>query len=212
MITIKGKVREVKVYGEKLELTRLIKTSMCEPKIIINDTVENIGYDKAPLMVLYHINIGYPVLSPFSRLLESEANVMPGNEVAKKGFKEYFKFSEPISGFKEQAYFHDIVADEDGNSNIALVNEDFNNKQGIGVWLKYSKDTLPILAQWKQMGLGEYVCGIEPATSLVKGRKVEREEGTLKFIDPGEKVDFKIELEILTSNKDIKDFKERFCK
>jgi len=59
--------------------------------------------------------------------------------------------SEPTASFKEQAYFHDIEADEDGNASIALVNEDFNNKQGIGIWLKYSKKTLPILAQWKQM-------------------------------------------------------------
>ncbi|MBC7334516.1 MAG: DUF4432 family protein, partial [Actinobacteria bacterium] len=71
--------------------------------------------------------------------------------------------------------------------------------------------TLPHLIQWKQMGEGEYVCGLEPANSLVRGRKIERQEGNLKFIKPGEKVNFKVEINILTSNKEIRSFESKYC-
>lgn len=209
---IQGKVREARVFGDKLELSRKITTWMDEPKIIIEDTVENIGYNKSPLMVLYHVNIGYPVVDNGAELLEAKTKVIPrDDEEAKKGFDDYNKFSEPIRGFKEQCYFHDIEADEDGNSNIAIVNKDFNDGEGIGAWMKFNKDNLPMLTQWKQMGMGEYVCRIEPCNSPVGGRAAEREKGTLKFIKPGEKVSFKLEFNILKSNEDINKFKKNFC-
>ena len=58
---VKGKVREARVYGDKLELERKITTWMDQPKVILEDVVENIGSQTSPLMVLYHVNIGYPV-------------------------------------------------------------------------------------------------------------------------------------------------------
>jgi hypothetical protein len=208
---VQGKIREAKVFGDKLELTRKITTWMDTPKVVVEDSIENIGSEKSPIMMLYHVNIGYPVLDGTSSLLESKAEVTPRDGEAKKGFDKFSKFSEPICGFKEQCYFHDIKADKDGNSNVAIVNPDFNNGEGIGIWLKFNKDNLPYLVQWKQMGMGEYVCGIEPVNSLVRGRKIEREKGTLRFIEPGEKINYRLEFNILTSNKDIEIFKNKYC-
>jgi hypothetical protein len=206
-----GKVREARVFGDKLQLERKITTWMDTPRVVLEDTVENIGHNRSPLMILYHVNIGYPVVDNGAELLEAKAKVIPRDGEAKKGFDDYNKFSEPIKGFKEQCYFHDIEADEDGNSNIAIVNRDFNNGKGIGIWMKFNKDNLPMLTQWKQMGMGEYVCGIEPCNSPVGGRKAERESGNLKFIEPGEKVSFRLEFNILKSNEDIDKFKKNFC-
>jgi hypothetical protein len=106
--------------------------------------------------------------------------------------------------------FHDIAADEEGYSNIAIVNEKFLNNQGIGLWLRFKKDNLPYLTQWKQMGMGEYVCGIEPCNNLGQGRKAEREEKRLRSIEPGEKVEFKLICTVLKSNKEICDFKKKY--
>jgi len=169
-----GKVREADVFGDKLELTRKITTWMDSTRIIVEDCVENIGNSTSPIMLLYHVNIGYPIIDSCSKLLESKAFVTPRDEEAEKGLNSFNNFSEPVKGFKEQVYFHDIEADEDGNANIALVNEEFNNGKGIGIWLKYNKNNLPYLIQWKQMGIGEYVCGIEPANSYPRGRAIEK--------------------------------------
>lgn len=212
LLEISGTVREAKVFGSKLELKRKITAFFSTPKILVEDSVENIGFNKSPVMLLYHINIGYPVLDKTSKLLESKAKVTPRDEEARKGFNKFNDFSDPIKSFNEQVYFHDIEADKDGNANVAIVNEDFDNGKGIGIWLKFNKKNLPYLIQWKQMGEGEYVCGIEPSNSLVRGRAVERKEGTLKFIEPGEVIKYRLEFNILTSQKDIDNFKNIFCK
>ena len=60
------------------------------------------------------------------------------------------------------------------------------------------------------MGEGEYVCGIEPANSLVRGRNIERQKKTLKFIKPGEKISYRLEFNILESKKDIDIFRKNF--
>lgn len=209
---VQGKVREARVFGEKLELARKITTWMDEPQITVEDTVTNIGSETSPLMILYHVNIGFPVLDEGSELLEAKAKVEPRDDEAKKGGSDFNKFSAPVKGYKEKVYLHDISADPEGYSNVAIVNERFDNNKGIGIWMRFKKDTLPFMTQWKQMGIGEYVCGIEPCNCSVGGRKAERENGTLKFLEPGESIDFRLEFNVLTSNKDIESFRKRFVK
>ena len=34
-----------------------------ENEIIIKDKVKNIGFDETPYMILYHMNMGYPLLT-----------------------------------------------------------------------------------------------------------------------------------------------------
>ena len=204
VMKVEGTVREAKVFGDKLQLERKITTWADQPKVIIEDTIENIGHQNTPLLLLYHINIGFPIIDKGSRLLEAKANVIPRDEIANDGFDHFNSFSEPIRGYTEKVYFHDIEADVEGNSNIAIVNDNFNNGQGIGIWLKFNKDQLPFLAQWKQMGMGEYVCGIEPCTSKFGPRKITDKTGNLKFVKPGEKVTFNLELNVLSSVDEIK--------
>jgi len=210
IIEIAGRVREAKVFGDKLELERKITAYFSKPKIIIEDRVENLGFSRVPLMILYHVNIGYPVVDSNSKLVESEASVTPRDDEAKKGFTKFNTFSDPVSNFKEQVYLHDIKADSDGNCNVAIINEEFNNKKGIGIWLKYNKESLPYLIQWKQMGEGDYVCGIEPANCLVSGRAEERKKGNLRFIDPGEVISYRLEINVLEGRDSIESLKNTF--
>lgn len=203
VMEISGKVRETKVFGDKLELSRKITTYMSTPKIIVEDSVENIGFSDSPIMILYHINIGYPLLDKASKLIEGKANIIPRDSLAKKDFGKLNEFSEPENNYKERVYFHDIEADKFGNSNIGVINSDFNNGEGIGLSLSFNKDNLPYFVQWKQIGEGEYVCGIEPANSYSRGRSVERDDGRLVTIKSGEIKKYRLEFNVLRSNKEI---------
>ena len=155
-------------------------------------------------------NCWYPVVDEKAVLLEPRANVSSRDGEAEKGIENFASFEKPEKGFSEQVYFHDIEADGDGNGNIAIVNEAFSNGNGIGIWLKYNKDNLPYLIQWKQMGMGEYVCGIEPGNSYPRGRSIEKKEGTFRYIEPGQKVNFWLEFNILKSAEDIENFKKAY--
>jgi len=212
VMIVRGRVREVKVLGDKLQLSRKITTWMGKLKVVVEDEIENIGSRTTPLMVLYHVNIGYPLLDKQSELILPSSRVIPRDKEAKKGIRKYSHFTNPVPNFKQQVFFHEIEADEEGNANVALINETLNEKKGLGLWLKYNKDTLPYLIQCKQMGGGEYFCAIEPANSFVRGRKIERKDNNLKFIKPGEKVKNKLEFILLTSNSEINEFRNKYSK
>ena len=55
-----------------------------------------------------------------------------------------------------------------------------------------SYDHTPVLVEWKMMGEGMYVVGVEPANCRVEGRVKERERGTLEMLDPLEKRNYRI--------------------
>ncbi|MHB1274693.1 MAG: aldose 1-epimerase family protein [Candidatus Humimicrobiaceae bacterium] len=212
IIEVCGKIRQSRVFGEKLEITRKISCSFTKPEFLIEDLIENLGFEKTPLMLLYHINIGYPLLDKDSRLIEPQSEVLPKDAEAKKGLNDFDKFNTPVHGFKEQVFIHDIKADSNGKSSIALINESFNNGNGLGLSLSFNKDNLNYLIEWKQMGEGEYVCGLEPSNCGVLGRAEERKAGRLQFIEPGEVKKYKLEFKILESNKEIAQLKKKFGK
>ena len=56
---------------------------------------------------------------------------------------------------------------------------------------------LPHLFQWKMMGEGAYVLGIEPANSSgINGRAAARQSGDLAYLAPGQSVTYDIAFEI----------------
>lgn len=206
-IEVQGLVRESSVFGYNLELKRKISMKMGEDKLFIDDTVKNIGFKNSPHMIIYHINVGFPVLDKDSVLVEPESKVIPFDENARKGLKNYSTFSEPVRGYKENVFLHDIKADKSGFANTAIINEKFAGT-GIGFYIRFNKNNLPYLNEWKMMGQGEYVVGIEPANCNVHGRAIERKEGRLKFLKPDEEVQYHIEMGILKSKKDIAKYRK----
>ncbi|MCL5073108.1 MAG: aldose 1-epimerase family protein [Actinobacteria bacterium] len=210
IISIRGKARDAVFKGNKLELSRKITACMFNPKIIIEDSIINLGYKISPLMILYHINIGYPLLDSTSNLLFKKLKTIPLDENSAKEAAGCHEFDDPVIDFNDEVFFHDLFADKDGNANIAIVNQAFNNNEGLGLSIKFNKDNLPYLTQWKHLEKGEYVCGIEPCNSYVRGRATERKEKNLQFIGPGEQKNFRLEFNILKSNNDINMFKNTY--
>lgn len=192
-LSVKGEVKQCKFFFENLRLERCIKTVMGSNEITIENSVENCGFKASPLMLLYHINLGYPLVSADSELIAEKHEVTPRDDEAASGLDSWSKFQEPTQGYKEQCFYHDLPEDENGFASMRLV----NSALGMGLKVSFRKKELPNLIQWKQMGQGEYVTGLEPANCRPEGQSKERESGTLKEIQPGEivKTAVKISLE-----------------
>ena len=73
---------------------------------------------------------------------------------------------------------------------IKLVNPELK----LALKVSYSRASLPYLSEWKQMGQGEYVLGIEPGNCVPEGQVRNAEKGVLKTIAPGEKIRHKVVL------------------
>jgi galactose mutarotase-like enzyme len=203
---ITGQLRQARVFGEVLVLRRRISARMGESRLFIEDTVTNEGYQATPLMLLYHVNFGFPVLSEHSQLLAASARVQPRTEVAAAGLADYTRFQPPTPGYEEQVFYHTLKVDADGYAQAALVNRQFRNGQGLGGYVRFRAAELPWLVQWKMMGQTHYVCGLEPATNWADGRSRERAEGRLILLEPGENRHYKVEIGALTSAAEIDAF------
>jgi hypothetical protein len=149
-------------------------------------------------MVLYHINAGFPVLDKNSQLyLESE--VIPRDEDAQRGVDVAKQGAQPTPEFREQVHQHIVKPDADGWGTAALVNPEFNSGQGIGLKVRYHAAELPYFWQWRMVGEGTYVMGLEPANCHVMGRGEERRQGRLPFLEAGEKRTHQLELSVVTT-------------
>ncbi len=205
-LSISGLLRESAVYGENLVLKRRIHTRLGESRLWIHDLVENEGFERAPFMILYHINGGFPVVAEGSRLISPSLEIIPRDKEARKGKEDYDKFSASLPEFKEKVYYHNMKHDDSGMVHCALINENLEGG-GFGFYITYKKKQLPQFIECKVMKEGTYVVGIEPSNCLVEGRDKERERGTLKSLEPGEKKEFELEIGVLSGKDAINKFK-----
>jgi len=202
VLKAEGEMRETKIFGPNIVLRRTISSNAGDRCLFIHDEVENEGFRTSPHMILYHINIGFPVVDAGSRLLIAGDKVTARDAEAEKGILEYDAFPKPQPGYEEQVFYHEVKSDDKGLTTVAIVNPEAAENR-LGVYVRYDTGQLPRLTQWKMMGQGEYVAGIEPANCRVEGRKKEREMGTLQFLQPGEKRVYDVEIGVLEGEDEI---------
>jgi len=203
---LEGEVKEAKVFEPNIALRRRIEAKLGKKHLAIHDKVTNEGWDIQPLMILYHINIGFPIVDNGSSLISTSRLYVPRDEEAKSDAERFDRFHHPKSGYKEKVYFHDMLTDAEGYAYSAIVNEKLLD--GIAVYVKYRRSELPRFIEWKMMGEGTYVVGMEPANGLVVGRDKERKWGTLQYLKPQETREFHIEIGVLVG-EEVQKFKEK---
>ena len=204
-VVIAGKVRESRLFGADLILSRNIESPLGQNKIRITDRVRNAGFEPQPLMFLYHVNLGYPLLQENSELIAPVKSVVPRDAAAQPGLSAHLRMEPPRKGYAEQVFYLDLAADADGMTSVALVNMEL----GFGVYERFNLRQLPRFIQWKQMGEGFYVLGLEPGNCYVEGRAKERQRGTLQSIEPGETREFSLEIGVLEGKEEIEAFRAK---
>ena len=194
-VWVEGTLREGVVFGPQLSLRRKLTMQVDEPRFWIEDCLTNESYHSAPLMLLQHFNLGFPLLDETARLeLPSGSTVTPRDAIAAQGAADWSSFQTPQAGYQEQVFYHDLPADENGWVRVDLRNASFGGGKGVGVYWKYRKSDYPILVEWKMMAEGLYVLGVEPSNCHVEGRSSERARGTLEWLKPHESKTFLMEV------------------
>ncbi|MBS7611375.1 aldose 1-epimerase family protein [Candidatus Bathyarchaeota archaeon] len=207
IMVVEGSCREARVFGSNLVLKRKIESKLGSKTVLIEDLVVNEGWGAQPLMILYHFNFGFPLVDENAYLISTSKLYVPRDRDAEEEAEKYDRFQHPTGGFREKVYFHDMAVDDDGYVYAAIVNEKLMD--GLGVYVKYRKRELNRFIEWKMMGEGTYVVGLEPANCLVLGRDRERKWSTLQFIQPGEERKFTVEFNVLTGLEEVGKFLEK---
>ena len=202
MLYAEGEVLQAAVFGEQLLLRRRIEARVGESRLLIRDEVVNVGHDRTPHMLLYHVNAGWPVVDEGSELLVPATVVEPRGDHAVEG---YDVIEAPQSGFVEQVFEHEVAAEADGRVPVGVV----NRRLGLGTYEVFRRDQLPHHFVWRMLGEGTYVVGIEPCTNRVAGRLDARARGELIELEAGESRSYELELGALVGAAAIDEFTAR---
>lgn len=202
-VVIKGKVRDAVIFGDKMCLEREIRCSYKERKITLKDKVTNEGFKRARQMILYHCNIGYPVLSPDSEIFIPALETKARNVHAQEGIDSWMKVQEADADYEEMCYYHKLKPDEKNHSVAAVYNPDLD----MGIAIEIDLSTLDHFVQWKMMGAGDYVMGLEPSNSTIDGIEDAVKNGSMKYLEPGETREYNLTFHILKGREEFEELK-----
>ena len=180
----RGDVRQANVFGETLTLEREVRIGLGGRTIELDDVVRNDGFAPTPHMLLYHVNVGWPVLGEHAEVVAAVGEPRFATPAADGA--DWHAIEPPRFPFAEQVWEHTPLARADGRGRAAILNSDIGDGRAVGVELEWSLATLPNLFQWRVMSEQNYVVGLEPGNAPIEGRVKAREQGTLVTLQPGE--------------------------
>lgn len=190
-LVIKAVIKDEVIFRRKLRMYREIRVNLSENEFIITDSIENTDDKIQPLEILYHMNMGYPLLDEDSVVTIPSGKVIPRNEHAAKDLENWMKMEKPQAGYEERCYYHDFTNQSNGKIGMASI---WQPKLGYGLKIEFDVRMLNCFVEWKMMGIRDYVLGLECGNCYPDGRDVMRQKGMLVFIEPGEKKVYQIKV------------------
>lgn len=186
-IYIKATIRDAKLFGAKLILEREYIIPLDKNEIYMTDKIKNIGSAVSPIQLLYHCNMGYPLLDENVEISIPSTKITPRNAHAANGVNSCLKAEKPQKDYEEMCFYHELS----GETEISI----FNPKIKKGLKMFYDTSVLKCFTQWKMMGEYDYVMGLEPGNCYPDGRDVMREKEMLEFLNPDEEKVYSLKFE-----------------
>ncbi len=177
------------IFGRKLRLSRTLSISKAENTFTIRDTIENTGDRIEPFEILYHMNMGYPLLDEDSIVKIPSKEVTPRDDHAAEDLEHWMRMEKPTAGYKERCYYHKF-AGEKGHAEI------YQPKLDTKLCIDFNAEELDGFVEWKMMGVRDYVLGLECGNCYPDGRDVMRKTGMLKFLEPGQSVTYTVNVSL----------------
>lgn len=178
-ITIEAIIKDTSLFGKNLVLKRKVYSEIGSNSVNITDTLVNKGYVEEEYCLLYHVNIGYPMLDEGCEIIADVFEYEARTPWAKEKENEMYKVTKDVVNQEETCYFLTLNLPK-----ISLVNKKLKKQ----FTLEYSKESLPHFVEWKSMCSSDYALGLEPSTTKLDG-KFE-----YKKIKPDEIIEFNLNI------------------
>ncbi|MEE2945866.1 MAG: aldose 1-epimerase family protein [Pseudomonadota bacterium] len=207
VVFAEAEIRQAALFGEQLSLIRRIEADLGGQTIRQTDTVTNIGFDPAPHAILYHVNLGYPVLDEGSELW---ADIRSTPWTLRDG--DPIIHGKPSAPYEQRVYEHDVAAGADGMVSVALANQSFVSPQhgsGLAFELSYDSNTLPAFFQWQYFQSGNYVTAIEPCSTHAGSRADWLAKGEMPMLAHGESRTYQLAMTCHVGEGALDDLKAR---
>lgn len=207
ILEAKGTMREERMNKYNLKMERTIRAVAGSKQISIQDKITNEAHKSSPLMIMYHMNMGFPLVSENSRLATSLKSLLPRDPDAADGVDKYSSYEKPKDKYFEKCYFHIMNKTKNGKAAAGIFNPKFEN--GIGIVIEWDRENLPRMTQWKMLGKGLYVNGIEPSNCWCNSVPNEVNSPEYRPIEPGEERIFNLTVSVLNSKEEIKNAEQK---
>ncbi len=202
-----GELLESKLFFKRLRLRSRAVFTAGSPDVEIIDEVTNELSTQATAQMLYHINLGSPVLTDGASVVAPIRTLAPKDDHAAEQIDRWDQIGPPQSGYAERVYFAQLHADAEGQSAVMLRGAD--GKLGLGVTI--DTRSLPYFILWKNTAAESdgYVVGLEPATNLPNPRSHEAQQGRVLTLAAGQSITLRLGLHPLLTSEQVSDFARR---
>ena len=180
-IVVEADIYDTALFGQNLVLRRKVTAKVGSDDFTVEDTLKNTAYRPENYCLLYHVNVGYPMLDAGATVEMDVASVTPRNEWSAQNEARRTLIGENVDNEDETAYFLKLAVPK-----ATLKNE----KLGKAFTLSYSAETLPCFVQWNSMASGDYALGFEPCTTYLDDKFAYQTLGA------GESVTFQLHFEV----------------
>lgn len=187
-LVVEAAVPAAVLFGAKLTLYRQLHISLVKNSFEVRDAIVNGGDTREPVEVLYHMNMGYPLLDEDSVLEIPSEKVEPRNAHAAEGLADWMHPEKPTPGYEERCFYHTFG--REGRASI------WQPKLNTRLTLRFDPRVLNCFTEWKMMGCRDYVLGLEPGNCLPDGRDVMRQKGLLQFLEAGQSLHCGVSVEL----------------
>jgi hypothetical protein len=184
-IALRGIIDETRFHFQSLRLTSTITTTIGSHEFAWTDEVENVGGREVPVQMLYHFNVGQPLLRPGARIIAPVDTVAPWTQVAARaGIESWNIMPPPQPRSAEQGYLAELLADNAGTTRVLLS----GLADDEAVSLRFNRRVLPYFTLWRNTPaeIDGYVMGLEPATNFPNPHSFEKRHGRVVSLKPGE--------------------------
>jgi hypothetical protein len=183
VLTAEARIDEVAAPETHLRVQRTIRTRTARGLVELTDITTNLGPASEPAPILYHVNLGAPMLDEGATLVIDSVEVLPRDSDAERGMSRWMAPGPPQDGASEMVFEHRMPEDPSGWGQAVLI----NRSMGLRLALRWRRAELPRFHQWLHLGRSMYVLGLEPANCSVQGRAADRAAGALPVLEPGER-------------------------
>src|SRR5699024_6895616 len=102
-------------------------------------------------------------------------------------------------------YYHRRKPDVNNHSTVAV----YHPELGLGIAIEIDLSTLDHFVQWKTMGAGAYVMGLEPGSATTAGSEDAVKNGSMKYLEPGESREYELTFHILKGREAYEQIKQK---
>ncbi|MBU9727613.1 aldose 1-epimerase family protein [Diplocloster modestus] len=199
MMEVAGRVCQTRHQGVQMSVRRSIRTALGSGHIQIEDRISNQSSDRSALMLLYHMNFGYPFLSPDTRMYIPARHTEGWDEFSKRHMEQQEEMPVPCARAAHYTYLHELRSDSAGNTGFMLWKE--RDDKFIGVQVRYNQANLPYLGQWMYPKKRDYIMALEPCNNHIKGTALEEQYGTLRSLEPQEEVTCRLDIRFFSTRE-----------